>query len=483
MAEPSMSELAALIHTLTTKVDNIQAEVANVKKMVAGIQTKVDGLQPGASSSGPSGATPGSGEHYSDRPPRFQKMDFLKFDGKSDPLAFINRCESFFHQQRIIVEEQVWMASYNLQDVAQLWYIQVQCEEGTPSWRRFVELLNLRFDPPLRSNPLGDLAACKRTGSVVEYQECFEALLPRAGYLSERQKVQLFTAGLQPPLSLDVEIHNPQALSVAMSLARKLELRDQCAASGQAPARLSQCGILPAPQVLAQPAPSQASTSLVSSLQPPPTSMEGRSIKRLSPAEMDEWRWLGLCFNCNEKFGHGHNRVCQRLFLITFADKDDVDTESPMEPLADEPTISVLAISGVRTRETMQMGISIDGSSFCTLLDSGSTHNFITEEVAARTDLVLRPQGGMRVIVANGDSVQSHASFATLRSSSRAIISWLISTPCRLPATTSSLPRAVWRLWGPFSGTLAPSAWRSGTTTIASAGRAWPSRRPLCGSQ
>jgi hypothetical protein len=63
------------------------------------------------------------------------------------------------------------MASFNLQDAAQLWYIQIQREEGTPHWRRFTKLLNLRFGPPLRSNPLGELAACKRTGSVVDYQE------------------------------------------------------------------------------------------------------------------------------------------------------------------------------------------------------------------------------------------------------------------------------------------------------------------------
>jgi hypothetical protein len=57
----------------------------------------------------------GFGENHGDQPPRFQKMDFPKFDDKTDPLAFLNRCESFFHQQRIAAEEQVWMASYNLE--------------------------------------------------------------------------------------------------------------------------------------------------------------------------------------------------------------------------------------------------------------------------------------------------------------------------------------------------------------------------------
>ena len=120
------------------------------------------------------------------------------------------------------------MASYNLEEGAQLWYIQVQTDEGIPSWRRFKDLLHLHYRPPLRSNPLHELASCKRTGSVEEYQERFQALLPRAGRLDEEQCVQLFTGGLQPPLSLDVEVHNPQSLAVAMSLAYKLELREQC---------------------------------------------------------------------------------------------------------------------------------------------------------------------------------------------------------------------------------------------------------------
>ena len=61
------------------------------------------------------------------------------------------------------------MASYNLEDGAQMWFLQVQQDEGTPSWHRFSKLLNLRFGPPIHSNPLGELMACKRTCSVAEY--------------------------------------------------------------------------------------------------------------------------------------------------------------------------------------------------------------------------------------------------------------------------------------------------------------------------
>ena len=125
------------------------------------------------------------------------------------------------------------MASYNLDDEAQLWlwYMQVQTDEGTPSWRRFSDLLNLRFGSPLRSAPLFELADCHRTGTVAEYQGRFQALLPRAGTLDELQRVQLFTGGLLPPLSLAVQVHNPQSLAAAMSLAHQMELMEQYTAA------------------------------------------------------------------------------------------------------------------------------------------------------------------------------------------------------------------------------------------------------------
>jgi hypothetical protein len=70
-------------------------------------------------------------------------------------------------------EEKVWMASYNMDDVAQLWFLQLQEDEGTPPWGPFKELLNLRFGPALRSAPLFELTECRRTGSVEEYSNRF----------------------------------------------------------------------------------------------------------------------------------------------------------------------------------------------------------------------------------------------------------------------------------------------------------------------
>jgi hypothetical protein len=145
------------------------------------------------------------------------------------------------------------MASYNLEAVVQLWYIQLQEDEGTPSWGR--------FGPPLRSAPLFELAECRRTRTV-EYSNRFQALLPRVGRLDEAQRVQLFTGGLLLPLSHAVRIHNPETLAAAMSLAHQVELME-IDRPVQPPPRAPPRGLLPVPAHRpALPAPQQPLTLL-----------------------------------------------------------------------------------------------------------------------------------------------------------------------------------------------------------------------------
>jgi hypothetical protein len=239
-------------------------------------------------------------------------------------MLFINKCESYFRQQRTMAEERVWMASYNLEDVAQLWYIQLQEDEGTLPWGRFKELLTLRFGPPLRSAPLFELAKCRRTGTVEEYSNRFQALLPRAGRLDEAQHVQLFTGGLLPPLSHAVCIHNPETLAAAMSVARQVELMEQGRGAGPP-------------------------------LWWPPSRVAARATRRrLTPAEMAERRRLGLCFNCNEKYTRGHNKFCRRIFFLDGVEiEDDADAAGDAEHDAKAPYFSLQAVAGVPMASTM----------------------------------------------------------------------------------------------------------------------------------
>jgi len=114
-------ELKASIEALTKNMEMLQKSTETMQQSIAANAKAIHDLTTTGSSA--SGGRPGAGEHHQDRPPKHWRPEFPGYDGKTDPLIFINKCESFFLQQRIMAEERVWMASYNLQEGAQLWYM------------------------------------------------------------------------------------------------------------------------------------------------------------------------------------------------------------------------------------------------------------------------------------------------------------------------------------------------------------------------
>lgn len=156
--------------------------------------------------------------------PRFYKLTFLSYDGKDDPLSWLNKCEHFFRAQRTPAADRVWLASFHMMDTAQHWYYMLERDVGdinAISWDQFAALCQQRFGPLLGTNHLADLARLPYKGSVEDYQVAFQARMAHAGCLSPGQQVQLFTGGLPEPIFTDVELQGPQDLQHAMMLARR----------------------------------------------------------------------------------------------------------------------------------------------------------------------------------------------------------------------------------------------------------------------
>jgi hypothetical protein len=158
---------------------------ASIKYLLTSVEANAQAIKRLETTRMPSGSLStsshnGTREHHQARPPRFKKLDFPRYNGKSDPLIFINRCESYFHQQRIM-EEKVWMASYNLEDGAQLWYYRVQQDNGTPSWHHFKVLLHLRYGPcyhtraaSVKHNP----SSCSQPASSLRSSMMWRSTIP-----------------------------------------------------------------------------------------------------------------------------------------------------------------------------------------------------------------------------------------------------------------------------------------------------------------
>ena len=69
--------------------------------------------------------------------PRHTKLVFPRFNGQEDPLGWLNRCEHFFRHQQTSKEEKIGLASFHLEDITQLWFVQLKIDLHKPSWYDF----------------------------------------------------------------------------------------------------------------------------------------------------------------------------------------------------------------------------------------------------------------------------------------------------------------------------------------------------------
>jgi hypothetical protein len=246
------------------------------------------------------------------------KINFPRYDDNSDPLPWLNRCESFFGGTRTLAVEQVWMASLHMDGTAVECFYALEREYGLMPWTRFAEFVNLRFGPPLRSNSLGELKELRRTSSVEEYQRQFLALLCRCEGLFVVHAMNLFTTGLGEPMTSDVKMQRPVDLQFAMSLAQAFEHRASITtptATTRYPPRLRQTYA----GTTASAAPATSSTTPVpaaSGSASSPAATTRSRFCRLSPDEMADKRKKGGCYFCPEKFSLDHKCASKGIFLM-----------------------------------------------------------------------------------------------------------------------------------------------------------------------
>jgi hypothetical protein len=55
--------------------------------------------------------------------PKYPKLLFPTYEGKEDPLDWLNKCERFFRAQLTKPADRVWLASYHLSGTASQWYM------------------------------------------------------------------------------------------------------------------------------------------------------------------------------------------------------------------------------------------------------------------------------------------------------------------------------------------------------------------------
>lgn len=211
-----LDRLLAQVTTMNKRMDTHDQRLARVEGTIA--EPTDDGFLPNADAEsgafsgwndrnrgGSRGGGGGGHTQQQDSGYRRPNVSFPNYDGESDPLTWLNKCATYFRGMRTPTEERVWMASLHLEGVAAEWFYALERDNGVISWAQFVEFTNLRFGPPIRSNPMAELKDLYRTGTGEEYQRQFSLLLCRCNDLTAMQQVNMFTAGLGEPLRTDVD--------------------------------------------------------------------------------------------------------------------------------------------------------------------------------------------------------------------------------------------------------------------------------------
>ncbi|KAF2300481.1 hypothetical protein GH714_013763 [Hevea brasiliensis] len=291
---------------------------------------------------------PNSSGATSSYTPKMVKLDFPRFDEKEDATSWVCRAEQFFQFHRTPDEDRVEIASFHMIGDAQLWYQVLRRENPSITWDEFKE-----------------------------------------GFYSRLGRWSCFVSGLAPAIRTDVQANRPKSLSEAIALARLFEARNSATGKGFSATRTT------------HQAPRQSPTN-----SPQPAT---GNIKRLTWDELNERKRLGLCFKCNEKFGPGHR--CKKLFSIQ-AVLEDSDDDADMEieehdPTEEIPAISLHAIAGFEGPETMRLTGTVEKLKGIILVDSGSTHNFVSESFAKRAGIEPTNAKKLKVQVASGEELIS----------------------------------------------------------------------------
>lgn len=355
-------------------------------------------------------------------PLRSPKLDLLPFDG-TDPLEWLFQADQFFCFYHIPIESRLHMSAFYMKGDALSWFKWMYQNNQLHDWTSFTKALELRFGPSSYTNHHAELFKLKQDGSVSAYQAQFEKLGNRVLGLPTDAILNCFISGLTPDIRNEIAIQKPHSISQAIGLAKLIEakLKDSRPKYNRpfGPPNHNNSPRSTFPPKNSRIPPNTPSNTIKNPNTTNPTKIP---IRRLTEAQMQERRALGLCYNYDEKFIAGHKCGTSKFFLL-LVDEDTIeatlDTIIPTDE--EEPTteqieaneqidiyfqLSPHAVSGHFSPQTLKFRGYINGLPVMVLVDTGSTHNILQPRIATHLQLPTTPITQFSVMVGNGSHIR-----------------------------------------------------------------------------
>ena len=346
--------------------------------------------------------------------PRLPKSDFPTFNG-DNPKWWKKNCEKYFHLYN--VQSHLWVdfATMHFKGNAALWLQTYEALHSVASWPELCVGVFTKFNRDKYAKTVDALFAHSQVGSVDEYAHKFEELMHSVLLYNhsydETFFVRRFIAGLKPHIRSAIKLHNPGTVDLAFSMAQTQEAllvadmavqpykyshRDQLRSEYKQHSQL--------PGLLGN----RPDEKYTSDQPAPQTKFDSLKAQR---------RARGECFKCGEKYSPTHKCPAQvQLHVLeellealqitnsseNVPDSDDSDDDDGKEHVM---KLSVHALEGTTSRTSMRLNGLIANQNVLILIDSGSSSNFISQQLTAKLALPTKEMPLAKVSVAGGGTI------------------------------------------------------------------------------
>ena len=378
---------------------------------------------------------------------KHSRLECPKFEG-DDFDGWLMKLEQYFEVEKIPDENKVRTVLMQLEGRALHWHqFYAKANGGLSALRWFPYLAEMRkrFAASEFSDPMSELVSLRQSNTVEEYYEQFLAIL-NSLQLSPEYTLSIFTSNLKPEIAKTVRLFYPQTIMHAFNLARQIESLTptftrkpyipyktpppappnissptQQWKSSQLPPLLPTPNISPLPSVATSP-----TLTLNTPLKTINTTQPSNFTKTPAPTtrqERDERRRKGLCMWCGLKYSANHACVKSQLYNILVDNHnsseaeteeflDCVDSMEEMDTMPVEadtrPAISLHAMIGTVGYQTMRIQGKVKNQLVIFLVDTGSTHNFVSNSLIKRIGGSSKTITSLTITVANGEQLKTH---------------------------------------------------------------------------
>ncbi|XP_074265848.1 uncharacterized protein LOC141588299 [Silene latifolia] len=301
------------------------------------------------------------------------KLQFPVFNGMH-ARSWVKKCKRYFDLCKIPEEQRIDLMSLHMTEKAEIWVNSYLGSVKQIEWEVFVTDL---------------------------YARC----------LTEDYFVESFIGGLKPSIKPFVRAFQPLTIAKALEIARLQEehltmtktFNKLPYPAKSVTAQTKQSPLLPTPSFSKNPStPAQSVTSSIGSSNEKPLRLPSRK-------EMDERKVKGLCMYCGDPYTPGHHLIHKKPTLF-WIDTEETEHETNCDTLEERNNvsmacISVNAITGSATFQTMRVTGFCNKRPLQILIDSGSTHNFVDGGTAKLLGCQMEGIHPKTVKVADGNQI------------------------------------------------------------------------------